>query len=207
MQNILKCCLLLMLFTLADSCQSSAQNNEAELIEMVNEHRQEKHDEFKDEESTPLKKEQLSEFEGLHYFDIDRRYHLRGKFGRTSNESSFKMKTSTDRLPEYIKYGKISFEMDGKEFSLSVYQNVELVKKEGYEDYLFIPFTDETNGDETYGGGRYIDFRIPESEDVYLNFNLCYNPYCAYNHKYSCPIPPKENDLPIKITAGEKMYQ
>ncbi|MBL4715693.1 MAG: hypothetical protein COC01_08140 [Bacteroidetes bacterium] len=196
-----------MVFAFVDCYQVLAQNNEAELIEIVNEHREEKHGEFKDKESTPLNKEQLSEFEGLHYFDIDRRYNIRGKFKRTSNESSFKMKTSTDRLPEYIKYGKISFEMDGKEFSLSVYQNVALVKNKEYEDYLFIPFTDETNGDETYGGGRYIDFRIPESEDVYLNFNLCYSPYCAYNHKYSCPIPPKENDLPIKISAGEKMYQ
>ena len=71
----------------------------------------------------------------------------------------------------------------------------------------YIPFTDLTNGEETYGAGRYLDFKIPESEKVIIDFNLAYNPYCAYNHSYSCPIPPKENNLNIKIEAGEKTFE
>jgi len=77
-----------------------------------------------------------------------------------------------------------------------------------YEALLFLPFNDTTNGADSYGGGRYIDLKIPseESKTIRIDFNKSYNPYCAYNAKYSCPIPPKENDLPIAILAGVKAY-
>ena len=118
----------------------------------------------------------------------------------------FKMKTTTTRLPEYVKYGEVVFTIDGTEFKLSVYQSPDIMKNPGYEDYLFIPFTDKTNGNETYEVGRYIEFRIPKSEDVIVDFNQCYNPYCSYSARFSCPIPPAENDLPIEIPAGEKKF-
>ena len=116
------------------------------------------------------------------------------------------MKTTTNRLPEYRKYGELKFSLEGKMLTLSVYQNLELTKKAGFEDYLFIPFTDLTNGDETYGGGRYIDFRMDQLKEklVRLDFNRAYNPYCAYSKGYSCPIPPAENLLPVAIRAGVK---
>ncbi len=75
-----------------------------------------------------------------------------------------------------------------------------------FENYLFLPFTDLTNGNGTYGGGRYIDLEIPKGDTMVIDFNKSYNPYCAYNGKYSCPIPPKENDLNIAIKAGVKNY-
>ena len=71
-----------------------------------------------------------------------------------------------------------------------------------YEDYLFIPFNDLTNGNETYDGGRYLDLKTTSESTIVIDFNKAYNPYCAYNDKYSCPIPPRENDLPIEIKAG-----
>ena len=71
---------------------------------------------------------------------------------------------------------------------------------------MFLPFTDAGNGDESYGGGRYIELRIPEKDTIIIDFNKAYNPYCAYNHKYSCPIPPIENNIPIEIKAGVKKY-
>ena len=77
----------------------------------------------------------------------------------------------------------------------------------GYENSLFVPFTDLTNGKETYGGGRYMDVEIPEGDSIVLDFNKAYNPYCAYSTNYSCPIPPKENDLPISINAGLKIKE
>jgi uncharacterized protein (DUF1684 family) len=89
---------------------------------------------------------------------------------------------------------------------LAIYQNVDLVNTAGYEDYLFIPFKDLTNGEDTYGGGRYLDLKIPEGETILIDFNRAYNPYCAYNHNYSCPIPPFENHLKVKIEAGVKKY-
>ena len=87
------------------------------------------------------------------------------------------------------------------------YQGEALSKTDEYKDYLLIPFTDTTNGKETYGGGRYIDFAIPASEMVTLDFNLAYNPSCAYSSRYSCPIPPRENRLKAEIRAGEKTYR
>jgi uncharacterized protein (DUF1684 family) len=117
------------------------------------------------------------------------------------------MKTSTGRLPEYVKYGELHFTLSGKTHVLTVYQNLELVQKPEYKDYLFIPFMDETNGFDTYGGGRYLDFRIPADTTATLDFNMAYNPYCAYSPHYSCPIPPAENHLQVKILAGEKSYK
>jgi uncharacterized protein (DUF1684 family) len=116
------------------------------------------------------------------------------------------MKTSTARLPEYIKYGELHFVIAGRKCKLNVYQNVELSKKPGYEDYLFLPFSDLTCGKESYIGGRYIDMRFPKYDTVLIDFNTAYNPYCAYNHKYSCPIVPLENDLAIEILAGVKKF-
>ena len=174
---------------------------------LINKHREEKAAEFKNPDTSPLTSKQIKEFSNLEYFSTDKSYKVDAIYTRIKNQKSFKMKTSTERLPEYLKYGEITFVLNNKTFILSVYQNLELLNKKGYEDYLFIPFTDDTNGDETYGGGRYIDFKISENETIILDFNLCYNPYCAYNHDYSCPIPPKENYLPIKIYAGEKKFE
>jgi uncharacterized protein (DUF1684 family) len=116
------------------------------------------------------------------------------------------MKTSTARLPEYIKYGELHFVLDGKECHLNVYQNIDLIKKPGFEDYLFLPFSDLTSGKESYIGGRYIDLTIPKSSTMILDFNTAYNPYCAYNHIYSCPLVPLENDLNVAIEAGVKKF-
>ena len=76
------------------------------------------------------------------------------------------------------------------------------MKREGLEDYLFLPFIDDTNGEESYGGGRYIDLRIPEGDTIVIDFNKSYNPYCAYNDKYSCPIVPRINYLALEVRAG-----
>ena len=117
-----------------------------------------------------------------------------------------KMKTSTDRLPTYVKYGELTFSLEGKELKLNIYQNIELVKKKEYKDHLFLPFSDLTSGHETYIGGRYIDLKIPKGDTIAIDFNQAYNPYCAYNHKYSCPIVPLENDLQIEIKSGVKKF-
>ena len=116
------------------------------------------------------------------------------------------MKTSTDRLPEYVKYAEAEFELNGKKLKLNVYQNVKLAQNEKYKDYLFIPFKDFTSGETTYGGGRFIETEIPDGNILIIDFNKAFNPYCAYNHKYSCPIPPLENSLETEINAGEKAY-
>lgn len=163
--------------------------------------------EYKDASKSPLKEKDLKKFKGLEFFKFDSAYVVTARFERTVNEQPFKMKTTTERLPEYVKYGELTFELKGEKFKLNIYQNQDLTKKEGYEDYLFLPFLDDTNGEESYGGGRYIDMRIPESDTVVIDFNSAYNPYCAYNEKYSCPIVPRDNYLETEVRAGVKVFK
>ena len=162
---------------------------------------------FSNPEHSPLDSGDLAHFSALEFFPINEKYRISARFVRTPHESPFGMKTTTERLPVYVKYGEAYFELDGEKCQLNIYQNQELITKKGYEDYLFIPFLDATSGKESYKGGRYLDLRIPTSDTLIIDFNKAYNPYCAYNHKYSCPIPPYENELKISIEAGVKNYQ
>ena len=114
------------------------------------------------------------------------------------------MKTSDKRLRDYDLYAKVTFELDGREFQLNVYQISAANMKALHQNRLFLPFTDQSNGTDTYGGGRYLDLEIPEGDRITIDFNKAYNPYCAYSDRYSCPIPPQENDLGIPILAGVK---
>lgn len=161
---------------------------------------------FADPEQSILSDADLEAFTGLPYYAYDPAFRVPARFTSAEGET-FQMKTTTSRLPEYRAVGFLSFTIDAVPCTLQVYQNIELSKKEGYEDYLFIPFTDLTNGDETYGGGRYLDIRSGDLEsDFHLDFNRCYNPYCVYSKKYSCPIPPSENHLNVAIKAGVKDF-
>jgi uncharacterized protein (DUF1684 family) len=110
----------------------------------------------------------------------------------------------------FVKYGVLKFRVSGRARTLAVYQadTATLKKFPEYADLLFIPFRDATNRTETYGGGRYIDIKIAAGQrEVTVDFNLAYNPNCAYGgDKWNCPIPPRENSLDIEIKAGEKRY-
>jgi len=162
--------------------------------------------EFTNPEESPLTSEDIIEFEALDFFEIDTTLVIEAEFVRTPYESTFSMPTTTDRMPIYVKYGEAYFQLKGQSFKLNIYQNQELITKPEYVDYLFIPFTDATNGETSYGGGRYLDLSIPTGNTITLDFNKAYNPYCAYNGKYSCPIPPSENNIAVAISAGVKAY-
>ncbi len=162
--------------------------------------------EYADSKESPLMEADLAVFKNLDFFPISEKYVINATFIRTKKEKVFQMKTSTNRLPEYKKYGELHFMLEGKNLRLNVYQNIDLIKKKDYKDYLFLPFSDLTNGTETYIGGRYIDVRIQKGGKWTIDFNKAYNPYCAYNYKYSCPIVPLDNDLPIEIKAGVKKF-
>jgi uncharacterized protein (DUF1684 family) len=181
---------------------TSSLINKQKILDFQNE----LNEQFADPEHSPLLAEDLKTFETLEFFPIDLRYRVKAEFKRTPKEKPFEMKTTTDRLPIYVKFGEAYLILDDKNFTLNIYQNVDLVKKEGYEDYLFLPYTDLTSGEESYGGGRYIDLRIPEGDTIIIDFNKSYNPYCAYNYKYSCPVPPVENRMGVEIRAGVKAF-
>jgi len=208
MKNILMSMKLVMTMSLSASFfLATAQTANDDVVKKINDHRKEQEDTFRDAEKSPLEKKERKKFKGLNYYPIDVSYSVSARFIKNETPVLFKMKTTTTRLPEYVKYGEVVFLLDGQEYKLEVYQSPDLMKRPGYEDYLFIPFTDETNGKETYDVGRYIEFRIPTSENVVVDFNLCYNPYCSYSPNYSCPIPPEVNHLPREIKAGEKKYK
>jgi uncharacterized protein (DUF1684 family) len=163
--------------------------------------------EYADSITSPLTKDDLKNFKALDFFPIDSTYKITAKFIRTPDEEPFEMTTTTSRKSIEVKYGEVHFTLKDTILTLNVYQNLELKLTDQYKNYLFLPFTDKTNGKESYGGGRYIGLEIPKGDTIIIDFNKAYNPYCAYNHKYSCPIPPRENDLPIAIKAGVKSYK
>lgn len=162
--------------------------------------------EYADAKTSPLMEADLKTFKTLDFYPLSSKYYVNAKFVKAKDEKVFEMKTSTNRKPKYIKYGTVFFSVDGVALKLNVYQDVELSKSDEYKDYLFLPFSDKTCGKESYIGGRYIDLKIPQGNTILIDFNKAYNPYCAYNHKYSCPIVPLENDLNVEIKAGVKTF-
>jgi uncharacterized protein (DUF1684 family) len=180
---------------------------EADAMDEIQNHRKKQEDTFRNREESPLSDADRKKFKGLKYYPVDLKYRLRATFIKNEHPVLFKMKTTTTRLPEYVKYGEVRFAIDSQSYSLEVYQSPEISQRPGYEDYLFIPFTDLTNGDETYDVGRYIGFSVPRTEEVIVDFNMAYNPYCSYSAEYSCPIPPAVNDLQIRIPVGEKKFK
>jgi len=169
---------------------------------VIRSHQDELNEKYKNAEESPLKTEDLQKFKGHDFFEIDSTYRVVAQYEKLELPIIILMKTSTSRLPEYIVYAKATFELKGKSHELVLYKSKSPPSDPEYLDYLFLPFTDLTNGEETYDVGRYIDIKIPDGDTVVIDFNKSYNPYCAYNKGYSCPIPPEENHLNVKIKAG-----
>lgn len=163
--------------------------------------------EFLNPESTPLPKDALKKFTSLDFFPIEQEFIITGTITTTPEEKPFEMQTTTNRRPIYRKYGEIQFQYQGTPYTLDVFQDLTLIQDQKYADYLFLPFTDLTSGVTTYGGGRYLNLNIPsDTQEIIINFNTAYNPYCVYNPKYSCPIPPEQNFLNFEVNAGVKDY-
>lgn len=182
---------------------ASGQLDSVSAISEIEMFRQTLNDEYRNPKESPLQ-EEAKTFQGHSFFPIDLRYRIKATIEKLAVPEKFQMQTTTERRPEYMKEYKVTFTLHDTLCELYLYRNVELTKKEGYEDFLFLPFTDKTNGFESYGGGRYIDLHAPKGNTIIIDFNQSYNPYCAYSWKYSCPVPPKENALPVSILAGIK---
>lgn len=166
--------------------------------------------EFRDPKESPLTKEEFPLFKGLNYYKVNSKYKVRAKLVRTPGEQLFEAETTNGKPRLLIKYGYVEFDLDNQKQILNVYQTIVAPDNPFYEEAkrtLFLPFKDLTNNKETYGGGRYLDFRIPQADEITVDFNLAYNPSCAYGKKYSCFLVPKANRLNTKIEAGEKLYE
>ena len=160
---------------------------------------------FKDDFG-PLRKENIHH---LDYYPANKQYIIEAKVEMLYGEKVFRMPTYDGTSNEYIRYARLHFELLGNQHTLTAYQNVALFQNPKYKDYLFLPFTDNTTGSETYGGGRYIelDASTIKNDKITIDFNKAYNPYCAYSSGYRCPQPPQENTLFASIEAGEKIYK
>ncbi len=181
---------------------SFAQKDSAALVNEIQEFRENLNKEYKGPAESPLSKEERETFKQINFFPVNLQYVVVAKFIRTPNEKIFAMPTSGKIKKDYVKYGEVLFSLKKKQYKLSVYQSIDLLKNRKYRKYLFIPFRDATSGKETYGGGRYIDLTIPKTDTLIINFNLAYHPYCAYTEGCNCPIRPRENYLPVKVEAG-----
>ena len=144
------------------------------------------------------------------FYNADENFKVQCRFEKSNDTAVVRMKTSGKTIPQkdFMRYGKISFTIHDTSLTLTVYRSKELEHNPQYSRYLFIPFTDLTTGDETYGSGRYIDIFSYDIKNnlVEIDFNKAYNPYCAYSADYNCPIPPRENYLRVAIRAGEKTF-
>ena len=162
---------------------------------------------FKDASKSPLKKQDLKRFKSLDFYKYDSIYRVEARLKRTPDSKWFKMKTTTEEETDERVYGILSFELKGKIHQLNVYQSKSSTAFGKMDKSLFLPFLDDTNGETSYSGGRYINLTIPENDTIIVDFNEAYNPYCAYNENYSCPIVPRVNYVPVKIEAGLKAFK
>lgn len=163
--------------------------------------------EYLNPKETPLRGDNFKNFKQHPFFPINLKYRITAKFEKTENAEPFDLPTSSGKTKPYREFGKATFQLDGKSYTLTLYQSLDLIKQKKYKDHLFLPFRDATNEKETYGGGKYLDLTIPKDKTIILDFNKSYHPYCAYNaYDYNCPVVPEENKLPVEIRAGV-MYE
>ncbi|MEP7200079.1 MAG: DUF1684 domain-containing protein [Chloroflexota bacterium] len=149
---------------------------------------------------SPLPPAERRTFSGLKYFAENPSLRIETRLQPYARPERVQMATSTGHIAEFLKYGHVAFEVDGKTQTLQIYKSED-------QDELFLPFMDATTGHETYGSGRYLDAHAKADGTIVLDFNLAYNPYCAYAAHWSCPVPPTENRLSMRIDAGEQTYQ
>lgn len=159
---------------------------------------------YLDSTTTPLAKGERKDFPGIHHFPINLKYRVEATLEKFDQKDTVIFPTSSTKMKRYVKYAKANYKLDGKKHSLILYRMADNKRPE-YAKHVFLPFTDLTSNNETYGGGRYIDLEMTDANTMIIDFNLCYHPYCAYSHNgWSCPIPPKENFVNAKIKAGVK---
>jgi uncharacterized protein (DUF1684 family) len=171
----------------------------------INKIRKEKNDAFRQAKNSPLTAEQRDQFDSLRYFLPDKSYVVDARLERYTKGETVEIPLTDGKTESYLRWGQTTFELGGARHKLTV-----LLKLDDPSGKLFIPFTDKTNGFTSYGGGRYLDVALPaegeQADEITLDFNQAYNPYCAYGAGFACPVPPAENRLPVEVRAGEQSF-
>jgi uncharacterized protein (DUF1684 family) len=185
---------------MSETTEFDAQQWERELAQ----NREEKDEFFGSHPHSPIPKAERDDFEGLDYFEPDAEYRVTATVHLTDDdEDVYRMETSTGGEQRYLKVAELAFELDGETHTLAGY------RQEGEDrESLFVPFRDKTTGQQTYGAGRYMELEaegdLEDGQTIPVDFNLAYNPFCAFSDAYACPLPPEENWLETTVEAGEK---
>jgi uncharacterized protein (DUF1684 family) len=182
---------------------ASSGKNDAEYKKQIENSRAEKNDFMKNGEESPFKKA-TKPFDSLKYFAPNSKFRLVADLETIESRQMVVLGTSDGKEQRYLEYARAKFTLDGIPCSLLI---LEIAEDGPDKGALFLSFADQSSTIESYGAGRYLDVKkTPGASNITLDFNEAYNPYCAYSDEFSCPLPPKENILPVLIAAGEKMY-
>lgn len=174
--------------------------------------RESREKDFRNPDLSPLLPDDLANFKGLNFYDFDKKFRIKAIFEKTGERKSLLMPTTTGTTRKYLKIGDLHFTLNGNDYTLGAYfieYSLDHPKSKEPIIDVFVPFKDLTNGAETNNAGRYLYVRLPkEGDSTIVDFNLAYNPNCAYgNENISCTLPPKENFLKVEIKAGEKIFK
>jgi uncharacterized protein (DUF1684 family) len=184
---------------------SCVQDNLTPYQQEIKAYRTEYLQSFLNTERGPLEQEDLRD---LRFYQADSTFAVSAEYTLLNDEPWTDFPTSAGKTKAYRKYARLEFSMGGKAEELFVFESKQLQDSDEYRDYLFLPFTDLTSGEQTYGGGRYLDLNRNDFTGgrVVIDFNKSYNPWCAYSDGFNCPVPPRENDLEMAVTAGEMLF-
>lgn len=165
--------------------------------------RHEKSDSFRRVQGSPLSEAQRNAFDSLRYFAPDKAYRVEAQLELVAARDTVKLPLTDGKTEAYLRWGRASFTLNQQPYQLTLF-----LKANSQDSTLFVPFTDRTNGFATYGGGRYLDVAKPaaSASEIDLDFNEAYNPFCAYNDGFACPVPPQDNRLAVEIKAGEQAF-
>ncbi|MCS6808200.1 MAG: DUF1684 domain-containing protein [Bacteroidota bacterium] len=198
-----------MVWSIAASCSSRSESNYSKnpyfYPDSIELERKEKDVYLREGEMSPLKVEDKTLFQGLSYFPPDERFVVKARFEALPETDTLILQTSDRDQRPMLRAGYLYFALGKDTCRLTALRAIGVEGRMQRE--LFVPFKDATNGTDTYRAGRYVNVRIPASGQPYIvDFNRAFNPYCAYNEEYSCPLVPLENVLPVRIEAGEKIF-
>lgn len=185
---------------------SNTNLEQGKYLEKINKDREEKNAEFKDNKKSPLEEEDIESFNALNYFTPDKNYIINATLEWIENPKSIKIASTKGEPRTYKKVANASFKINGQKQQLVLLQNA--IPNPLTKGLTMVLFRDKTSGKSTYGAGRYIELRGLKkgSMQTIIDFNKAYNPYCAYNENYDCPLPPLENQLTVEVNAGEKKF-
>ena len=186
----------LMIISICSSIGSAQEARNSEYLSEIKQFRAQKDSVFKYGQDSPIKKEDRPSFNGLNYFPIDRKYRIIGELHRYARLIRIKIPSTDGGIIMMERWGRIHFQWKEKKFWLEAYRSPETAQIEVF-------FTDNTNGEETYKMGRYVQLTQEKNESYIIDFNNTYNPYCTYDNLWVCPLPPKNNHLSFEVKAGE----